>query len=394
MGYHVVYSDSTDLVAPTISTVAGVVSGTNVTFTVTTPDADSRHASVLYLVTSSTASHAWVHVDLTSSDNHTFTGIGPVPAGTTAVEQYFVQVVDAANNVSTSSKKGQDFSAQTALVAGAPVITVSGTSIGGSYVGPQQVTITGDGIVSYALDGATQAITYAGPFTVGTTGTHTVTAWIGDTHATVTFTIVGTPLPSVTISSPSADTTYIVGAVIPAVFSCAGYQIVSCAASPATPDNTVGSHTFSVTATDASGGTFTRSVTYAVRWGFLGLFQPVNDAPNAAMSVFKQGSTVPIKFQLVDTAGALIPDAAAAALASACDVRLSVAKAGSTASPVDESVYTAPADSGSCFRYDSSARQFTYNLGTKGLSAGATYVLTIHFTASDGVDHVVRIGLR
>ena len=72
--------------------------------------ADAQRAVVLYLVRSSTTPQSWERLELDRAGS-TFTGTVPVGESVEEVEQFFVQLVDDANNVSVSSKKGQDFSA-------------------------------------------------------------------------------------------------------------------------------------------------------------------------------------------------------------------------------------------------------------------------------------------
>lgn len=139
------------------------------TFRVSTPDSDARRAVVLYLVRSSTQSQSWQKLEHVNGGD-TFTGTASVDPSIEEVEQFFVQLVDDANNVSVSSKKGQNFSALPApTTPTAPVVTVDGTKTDGSYVGPQRVVIQADGPARYTVDsGAEQD--YTGPFTVPGTG--------------------------------------------------------------------------------------------------------------------------------------------------------------------------------------------------------------------------------
>jgi hypothetical protein len=390
MSYRILYSDRADVTPATIGTVDGTVSGGSVTFTVTTPDTDAATATVLYLARSSTTGQTWTSVPLDrSADGHTFTGSHVV--GTPTVEQYFVQVVDNANNVSVSSKKGQDFAAPAQPAnAGAPVITVLGTPVGDSYVGPQQVVVTGVGPVQYTIDDP-PAIDYTGPFLVAGARTHTVTATGPGGTSTRTFTILGTPGPTVTIANPVDHGSYPPDQAITAVFRCDGYQVVSCVPNPATPPTGIGSHTFSVTATDAAGNHTTATVAYAVQYGFVGLLQPVDDGVGQTMSIFKRSSTIPLKFKLLTSTGPL-SSTAAAALSASCDLKVSYVAVGTTSAPVDESLYTDAADSDGCFRWDGS--QFQYNFGTKSLNAGTIYQLRIRSASGSVADHLLRIGLR
>ena len=392
MSYRLLYSDSANVTPPAIKTVDGTVSGGTATFAVTT-GSDAEKATVLFLARSSTTGQAWTRVSLTKTGPGAFSGTAPVTTPT--IEQYFVQVVDGANNVSVSSKKGQDFAAPaTPADSGAPTIAVLGTPVNNSYVGPQTVAITGPGPISYTVDSGS-ATDYVGAFVVAGTGGHTVTATGPGGTATQTFTILATPAPTVSISSPSASGSYTEGYAIPAVFSCDGYQVVSCTSSPVQPDNSVGAHTFTVTARDSGGRTATASVTYTVRRSpFLGLLQPVDDGPGATPSVYKKNSTIPLKFQIVGSNGLPIPDARAAALAASCDATVTYTTVGGVTAPVDENSVTDTPDSGGCFRYDASADQFQYNFGTKNLAAGQWYLLRIHFATAGIPDHTVRIGLR
>ena len=393
MGYRLLYSDKDDVVPPAIETVRGTVQHSVATFTVSTPDADAQRAVVLYLVRSSTTPQSWERLELDRTGN-TFTGTVSVGESVEEVEQFFVQLVDDANNVSVSSKKGQDFSALPApTTPNAPVVTVDGTKADGSYVGPQRVVIQADAPVSYTLDGSNDE-QYTGPFTVSGTGTHEIVATAGGESTTVAFTIAEPPGPSVSIASPSSTRAYVAGGVIPAVFTCTGFQVTSCAASPSQPVTTEGTHTFTVTATDQLGKSSSASVTYAVgKSPFGGFQQPIN--VTGAMSIFKKGSTIPVKFRLLERDGTPIADSTASALAAGCGAVLSHQKLSSAlpSGSTEESV-SSPADVGGCFRYDPADDQFHYNLKTKPLAAPSTYQLTVSFPTGFTASQSVKVGLR
>jgi hypothetical protein len=121
--------------------------------------------------------------------------------------------------------------------------------------------------------------------------------------------------------------------------------------------------------------------------------QPINDPMSPTMSVFKAGSTIPVKFQLTDQNGNLVADADASAIAAACQATLSVTAGSAATGPVDETVDTAAPNSGFCFRYDPTAHQFIYNLGTKGMTTGG-YTLTATVTGSFAAAHNVQVGVR
>jgi len=107
--------------------------------------------------------------------------------------------------------------------------------------------------------------------------------------------------------------------------------------------------------------------------------QPIN--PDGS-SVFKRGSTIPVKFKLQG------PSAGIANLGA----HLSVAKVsnGVTGTYV-EADSTAVCDAGDTFRYDPTAKQYIFNLSTKPMSVG-TWSLRVDL--GDRVDHTVKVSLR
>jgi len=110
-----------------------------------------------------------------------------------------------------------------------------------------------------------------------------------------------------------------------------------------------------------------------------GILQPI-DADG--LSVFKLGSTVPVKFRLVG-ASAGITDLVAT---------LSVVRLTSNVTGTDiESVSTTAATTGNTFRYDASSSQYVFNLSTKSLSKG-TWRLSIDL--HDGVARSTTISLK
>jgi hypothetical protein len=93
--------------------------------------------------------------------------------------------------------------------------------------------------------------------------------------------------------------------------------------------------------------------------------QPVNADGS---SIFKLGSTVPVKFAVSgDSAG--ITNATAKLTYRKVDNGIE--------GTVMEATSTATATSGNLFRYDTASRQYVFNWGTKGLEQG-TYKLSIN----------------
>jgi hypothetical protein len=143
--------------------------------------------------------------------------------------------------------------------------------------------------------------------------------------------------------------------------------------------SSVGPQTVTRTATDNVGHSTTQSCTTQVQYMFSGALQPIN--PDGS-SIFKLGSTVPVKFRLTDAASAPIGTAVAS---------LSVAKVSNDVEGTfDEASSTSNATSGSLFRSDG-AGQYIFNLSTKSLSAG-TWSLRV--TLDDGMTYTTRISLR
>jgi N-acetylneuraminic acid mutarotase len=120
------------------------------------------------------------------------------------------------------------------------------------------------------------------------------------------------------------------------------------------------------------------------RWD--GFLQPIDDTAHevgASTSIFKAGSTVPVKFQLKDAAGNVVQ-------ATSLPQWVAPVRGGPTTAPVDEAVYTAPATSGNTYNWGE--QQYSYNWSTKGLDAGYYYRIGVRL--DDGQSYYVNIGLR
>jgi hypothetical protein len=140
----------------------------------------------------------------------------------------------------------------------------------------------------------------------------------------------------------------------------------------------LGSTTVTCTATDAAGNTGSKSFTVTVTAAWSNVLQPINADGS---SVFKLGSTVPVKFQLTG-ASAGIGNLVA---------HLYLQRIGEAGAGELEAISTSSATTGNLFRYDATAGQYIFNLGTKTLKAGA-YELRIDL--GDGVIRTVKITLR
>jgi hypothetical protein len=150
--------------------------------------------------------------------------------------------------------------------------------------------------------------------------------------------------------------------------------------------SSVGSHTITATAVDRAGNQSTRTLTFTVlAWTLRGFYQPV-DMPTAATPLLyntvKNGSTVPLKFEifagsdeLTDTARVLsLTHARTDCLANAITDEITTTATGTTS-----------------LRYDATGGQFVYNWQTPR-NAGWCYRVTM--TTQDGSSLVAYFKLK
>ena len=146
----------------------------------------------------------------------------------------------------------------------------------------------------------------------------------------------------------------------------------------------VGEFTVTATATDKAGNTATDTVKYRVIYKWDGFRQPITDTAHdlGAMSMFKAGSTVPVKYALKKADGTTVQGAAGA--------WITPVKGAVSFAPVSEDGTGLAADSGSQFRWDGS--QWIYNWGTSKSDANKQF--TIGVRLDDGQVYSAVIGLR
>ena len=160
--------------------------------------------------------------------------------------------------------------------------------------------------------------------------------------------------------------------------------LLSCKVVVSGGTNGVGTFNWTATATDKAGNTKTQIGTYKVVYKFDGFLQPINDTAHQTgltTSVFKGGSTIPVKFQLKNAAGTAVQSATA-------PIWLTPVKGVAMSMPVCETAVTVSADSGSTYRYDTG--QYIYNWKT---GTGGNY-WQIGVKLDDGQIYYVNIGLR
>jgi hypothetical protein len=152
--------------------------------------------------------------------------------------------------------------------------------------------------------------------------------------------------------------------------------------------NGVGTFNFTATAKDKAGNVQTVTGSYKVGYRWDGFLQPINDTAHQVdqnVSVFKAGSTVPVKFQLKRADGTAVQ-------AASLPQWLTPAKGSPTTSPVDETLYSDAATNGTTYRWDSTAQQYIYNWGTA--KNQANYYWRIGVALDDGNTYWINTGLR
>jgi len=264
---------------------------------------------------------------------------------------------------------------------------------------PGPITVTASGpagaIATYAPPLATDQIDGSEPVACSppsgssfAVGANTVTCTSSDksgntSRATFTVNVVDDAPPILTLPGTiMATATSASGAVVS--YSATATDLVDGVITPlCTPRSDsifgLGTTTVLCTATDAHGNPAIGSFLVVVEYDWSGILQPINADGS---SVFKLGSTVPVKFRLAG---------ASAGVANAV-ATLTLAKVSGTVIGTEiEALSTSAATTGNLFRYDAGSGQFIFNLATRDLSKG-TWRLSIDL--HDGVTRTVLISLR
>src|SRR3954447_4774637 len=257
---------------------------------------------------------------------------------------------------------------------------------GGWFLDTVTVSITDNGDPALADGSAGSGVdvgSIPAPATIVTSGSHTTGATVkdavGNESASSSLTVkVDADAPSLSVSCPAAVLLH--GSASATVAASDGQSGLASdpSGTVAVDTSTVGPKTITRTATDNVGHTTTKSCTTAVHYMFSGLQQPVN--PDGS-SIFKLGSTVPLKFVLTDNGSNVVSGAVA---------RVDMAKiTNSVEGTFVEAISTSAATTGNLFR--ESGGQYIFNLSTKSLEAGTW---SVKVTLDDGTSYSTQISLR
>jgi lysophospholipase L1-like esterase len=313
----------------------------------------------------------------------------PVPTGTIGDHEFTVDASDNAGNEATLTH------VYTVLDVTAPAITLTSPADGAVYEHRAEVVADfsceddegGSGIAPGYCEGTAPA---GSPIDTSTLGTHTFAVTATDragntSEVTSTYTVVDVTAP--TVSSIHDGIEYQLGQPVDAQFTCTdedgGSGVATCEGPASLDTSSVGTETFQVTTTDNAGNRRTATFTYDVNYAYGEIRQPINADGS---SVFKAGSTVPVKFQVTDYDEVPV----GSATAHLATVR---AYEGDAISPdqVQEATTNVGATAGNLFRYDATAQQYVYNLSTKKMEPG-TYQLFIGL--DDGKRYTAIFNLR
>jgi putative metal-binding protein len=116
-------------------------------------------------------------------------------------------------------------------------------------------------------------------------------------------------------------------------------------------------------------------------WNFGGYLSPVRADGSG---IYQYGRTIPFKFRLTDCAGVEVTNAVAT-----LEV---IPYSNQVVGTVVTNLPNLKADTGNTYTYDAKAHQYTYNLGSRVLASGRSYIIRTHI--SDGSAYDVIISIR
>ena len=194
--------------------------------------------------------------------------------------------------------------------------------------------------------------------------------------------------PTITITTPAENATYLLGQTINAEYACqdetGGSGLASCVGDVPTGSpidtSSVGARTFTVNATDNTGNASSASVSYSVIYNFSGFFSPVDNLP--VLNTVKAGRAIPVKFSLGGDQGL---DIFAAGYPKVQQIACASSAPGDA---IEETVTSG----GSSLQYDPASDTYTYVWKTQKSWAGTCRQLIVKL--DDGTEYVANFKFK
>lgn len=348
------------------------------TFNPTVFEVDVSPADLVLVLYKPAGSADWGSLLLTEVTPGTWTGMVDAE-----VEEYFVQAVDD-GAVGSARGKGHNFQPEPAPDPSGFTFTITGTALEDGWFAAARVEIipdTPDVPFEFSLNGAPfEPVT--GPIDVVATGVNRIDVRGEDGSEGTVFVPVDATPPEIRIVRPADGEAFVVGEDVRASFACTdeGSGIHSCSATvdgqplaDGDPlDTSPGEHTFEVQAVDVAGHETLVQHTYSALYRFEGFFPPVANPPT--FNVAQAGSTIPVKFRLLDADDQPVSDTAV--VTRVFSTRITCPNASNDVEMADEDATTA---SNNELIYDEEDEQFVFTWQTSDSWGGTCRELVFEF---------------
>ena len=233
------------------------------------------------------------------------------------------------------------------------------------------LTLSGEGAAQHATGTATDVAGNTASATVGPINIDLTKPTFTPYTGTTSFTL------GQSVTAPTCAAT-------DALSGLAGCTLVK-SGSGLTNANGVGDFTYTFTATDKAGNTATQAITLHVGYGWSGFLQPVTNTAHdlTTASTFKAGSTVPMKFQLKDSTGAVKP-------ATYMPVWLTPVDLGTTAAGSGTAT-TGTGTVGGSYKWDATAQQYVFTWQTPKTGTGHYYRVGVQLDSGDVYTTLIKL---
>jgi hypothetical protein len=302
-----------------------------------------------------------------------------------------VTVTTPAGTSDTNSGDQYTYSADATAPTDSASVSPAPNGAGWNKISPATANITAsDGLCGSGVQKITYSATGAQPIAATdvpgssagvaittdgvTTITYTATDNAGNTSSPQTIVVrLDTVIPSISITSPANGSTYLLNQVVSSSFGCTDVTsgVATCNGPVISPNpfdtSTLGSHTFTVNASDVAGNVNSASVSYLVAYKICLLYDPAHPPKGG-------NGTIAIKLQICDANNVNLSSPSFTLTPSLI--------VGPTTRP-----FTTP------FRYDSSIAGYIVNVSTKGLAAG-NYNLKFTISGADATAHLAPFTVR